>query len=166
MPTYEQIADQTHQSDPDLSNLAEHGGPTSYYSTWTEIITRAHLPRHPQVALQREHDPQGRLGRHAGRAHGRGQTLVGRITAASSPRSRRPGPHAAQRRGRGLRRHGRHERGCGRARSWRPTTTPNTILAATSDDTPVALTVAEQTLIGRITGGAIAALTALRRRGC
>jgi hypothetical protein len=31
----------------------------------------------------------------------------------------------------------------------------NTILAATSDDTPVALTVAEQTLIGRITGGNI-----------
>ena len=34
-----------------------------------------------------------------------------------------------------------------------------TILMATSDDTPVALTVAEQTLVGRITGGAIAALT-------
>ena len=35
-----------------------------------------------------------------------------------------------------------------------------TILMATTDDTPVALTVAEQTLVGRITGGAIAALTA------
>ena len=33
------------------------------------------------------------------------------------------------------------------------------ILMATTDDTPVALTVAEQRLIGRITGGAIAALT-------
>lgn len=31
----------------------------------------------------------------------------------------------------------------------------NSILAATSDDTPVAVTVAEQTLLGRITGGAI-----------
>ena len=35
----------------------------------------------------------------------------------------------------------------------------NTILAATSSDTPVALTVAEQTLVGRITGGAIDSLT-------
>lgn len=35
----------------------------------------------------------------------------------------------------------------------------HTILAATTDDTPVALTVAEQTLLGRITGGNIAALT-------
>ncbi len=35
----------------------------------------------------------------------------------------------------------------------------NTILAATDDDTPAALTVAEQTLVGRKTGGAIAALT-------
>ena len=34
-----------------------------------------------------------------------------------------------------------------------------TILMATADDTPIALTVAEQTLVGRITGGAIAALT-------
>jgi hypothetical protein len=33
------------------------------------------------------------------------------------------------------------------------------ILMATTDDTPVALTVAEQRLVGRITGGAIAALT-------
>lgn len=33
------------------------------------------------------------------------------------------------------------------------------ILAATTDDTPAALTVAEQTLLGRITGGAIAALS-------
>lgn len=35
----------------------------------------------------------------------------------------------------------------------------NTILAANSDDTPVALTVGEQTLVGRITGGNIAALS-------
>lgn len=35
----------------------------------------------------------------------------------------------------------------------------NTILAANSDDTPAALTVAEQTLVGRITGGNIDALT-------
>ena len=35
----------------------------------------------------------------------------------------------------------------------------NTILAATSDDTPVALTVTEQTLVGRITSGNIAALS-------
>lgn len=35
----------------------------------------------------------------------------------------------------------------------------HTILAAASDDTPVALTVAEQTLVGRITGGQIDALT-------
>ena len=34
-----------------------------------------------------------------------------------------------------------------------------TILMATTDNTPVALTVAEQTLVGRITGGAIASLT-------
>ncbi|KKN30825.1 hypothetical protein LCGC14_0830330, partial [marine sediment metagenome] len=34
-----------------------------------------------------------------------------------------------------------------------------TILMATTDDTPVALTVAEQTLVGRITGGNITALT-------
>jgi len=34
------------------------------------------------------------------------------------------------------------------------------ILAATSDDTPAALTVGEQSIVGRITGGAIAALTA------
>jgi hypothetical protein len=34
----------------------------------------------------------------------------------------------------------------------------NTILAATSDDTPVTLTVAEQTVVGRATGGNIAAL--------
>lgn len=34
-----------------------------------------------------------------------------------------------------------------------------TILMATTDDTPVALTVAEQTLVGRITGGVIASLT-------
>ena len=34
-----------------------------------------------------------------------------------------------------------------------------TILQATSDDTPVALTVGEQTLVGRITGGNIVALT-------
>jgi len=33
------------------------------------------------------------------------------------------------------------------------------ILMATTDNTPVALTVAEQTLVGRITGGAIASLT-------
>lgn len=36
----------------------------------------------------------------------------------------------------------------------------NTILAATSDDTPAPLTVAEQTVVGRITGGNIAALSA------
>jgi len=35
----------------------------------------------------------------------------------------------------------------------------NTILAATSDDTPAALTVGEQTVVGRITGGNIAALS-------
>jgi hypothetical protein len=35
----------------------------------------------------------------------------------------------------------------------------NTILAATTDNTPAALTVAEQTLVGRLTGGAIASLT-------
>jgi hypothetical protein len=40
----------------------------------------------------------------------------------------------------------------------------NTILAATSDDTPVALTVAEQTLVGRITSGNIDALTATEVR--
>jgi hypothetical protein len=36
----------------------------------------------------------------------------------------------------------------------------NTILAATSDNTPVALTIPEQTLVGRKTGGNIVALTA------
>jgi chromosomal replication initiation ATPase DnaA len=36
----------------------------------------------------------------------------------------------------------------------------NTILAATADNTPTALTVDEQTLVGRITGGNIAALSA------
>jgi hypothetical protein len=40
----------------------------------------------------------------------------------------------------------------------------NTVLAATSDDTPAAVTVAEQTLVGRITGGDIAALTASQVR--
>lgn len=35
----------------------------------------------------------------------------------------------------------------------------NTILKADTDNTPVALTVGEQTLVGRITGGSIAALT-------
>ena len=35
----------------------------------------------------------------------------------------------------------------------------HTILAATADDTPAALTVGEQTVVGRITGGNIAALT-------
>lgn len=40
----------------------------------------------------------------------------------------------------------------------------NTILAATSDDTPAALTVAEQTLVGRITAGSIDALTATEVR--
>ncbi len=39
-----------------------------------------------------------------------------------------------------------------------------TILAATADDTPVALTVAEQRIVGRITGGNIAALTAAQIR--
>ncbi len=38
------------------------------------------------------------------------------------------------------------------------------ILMATTNDTPIALTVAEQTLIGRITGGIIAALTAAQVR--
>lgn len=40
----------------------------------------------------------------------------------------------------------------------------HTILAATSDNTPAALTVAEQTLVGRITSGNIAALTAAQIR--
>lgn len=35
----------------------------------------------------------------------------------------------------------------------------NTILAATSDNTPAAVTVGEQTLVGRITGGSITALS-------
>lgn len=39
-----------------------------------------------------------------------------------------------------------------------------TILMATTDNTPVALTVGEQTLVGRITGGNIAALTAAQVR--
>ena len=34
-----------------------------------------------------------------------------------------------------------------------------TILMATANDTPIALTIAEQTLVGRITGGVIASLT-------
>lgn len=38
------------------------------------------------------------------------------------------------------------------------------ILMATTDNTPIALTVAEQTLIGRITSGVIAALTATQVR--
>lgn len=37
----------------------------------------------------------------------------------------------------------------------------NTILASTTDDTPAALTIAEQTVVGRITGGNIDALTTL-----
>jgi hypothetical protein len=37
-------------------------------------------------------------------------------------------------------------------------------LAATSDNTPAALTVTEQTLVGRITGGAITALSAAQVR--
>ena len=40
-----------------------------------------------------------------------------------------------------------------------------TILAATSDDTPAALTVGEQTFVGRITSGNIAALTAAQAMG-
>ena len=40
----------------------------------------------------------------------------------------------------------------------------NTILAATSNDTPVTLTVAEQRIVGRITSGNIAALTATQVR--
>jgi len=40
----------------------------------------------------------------------------------------------------------------------------NTVLAATSDNTPAALTVAEQTLVGRITAGNIDALTATEVR--
>ena len=40
----------------------------------------------------------------------------------------------------------------------------NTILAADTDDTPAALVVAEQTLVGRITGGTIDALTATEVR--
>jgi len=40
----------------------------------------------------------------------------------------------------------------------------NTILKADSDNTPVALTVGEQTLVGRITAGSIAALTATEAR--
>jgi len=39
-----------------------------------------------------------------------------------------------------------------------------TILAATLDDTPAALTVAEQTVVGRITGGNVTALTATQVR--
>jgi len=35
----------------------------------------------------------------------------------------------------------------------------NTILAATTDDTPIAVTITEQTLLGRITGGVITALS-------
>lgn len=35
----------------------------------------------------------------------------------------------------------------------------NTILVATADDTPAPLTIAEQTLLGRVTGGNIAALS-------
>jgi len=40
----------------------------------------------------------------------------------------------------------------------------HTILAATTDNTPAALTVGEQTVVGRITGGNIAALTATQLR--
>lgn len=40
----------------------------------------------------------------------------------------------------------------------------NSILAATADDTPAVLTIAEQTLVGRITGGSIDALTATEVR--
>lgn len=40
----------------------------------------------------------------------------------------------------------------------------NTILAANADNTPLALTIAEQRLVGRITGGNIAALTAAQIR--
>jgi len=40
----------------------------------------------------------------------------------------------------------------------------NTILAATADNTPSALTIAEQTLVGRITSGNIAALSATQAR--
>lgn len=41
----------------------------------------------------------------------------------------------------------------------------HTILAATSDNTPAALTVGEQTLVGRVTSGNIAALTAAQAMG-
>jgi hypothetical protein len=41
----------------------------------------------------------------------------------------------------------------------------NTILYATSDNTPLALTVAEQSIVGRITAGAIASLTAAQVMG-
>jgi len=41
----------------------------------------------------------------------------------------------------------------------------NSILAANSDDTPAALTVGEQTFVGRITSGNIAALTAAQAMG-
>ncbi len=40
----------------------------------------------------------------------------------------------------------------------------NTMLYATTDDAPVALTVAEQRVVGRITGGDIAALTSAQVR--
>jgi hypothetical protein len=40
----------------------------------------------------------------------------------------------------------------------------NTILAADTDDTPLPLTIAEQTVVGRITGGSITALTATQLR--
>ncbi len=41
----------------------------------------------------------------------------------------------------------------------------NTVLAATADNTPVAVTISEQTLLGRVTGGNVAALTAAQVAG-
>jgi len=40
----------------------------------------------------------------------------------------------------------------------------NTVLAADADDTPAALTIAEQTVVGRITAGSIVGLTATQIR--
>ena len=40
----------------------------------------------------------------------------------------------------------------------------HSILAATTDNTPAAVTVAEQTVVGRITGGDVAALTVTQVR--
>lgn len=167
MPTYEQIADQTHQSDPDLSNLAEHedGSANSYYSTWTEIITKGLTSLgilkslfNANTILKADSDDTPAALTVAE------QTLVGRITGGVIAALT-----AAQ-----VRTLLNVEDGAdvtdatnvdAAGAVMEADYNANTILAATSDDTPVALTVAEQTLIGRITGGAIAALTALQAAG-